>query len=112
MAPQEKDDLIPGTEILFAVDESGRLVSATDSDLRLVPEPSTALDDPLNWSPAWKYFVIANQFIFVFVSIMTPLAIAPMTEVFMHEFHKTLPETNLLFGVAAITLGYANFVIV
>ncbi|RYP70686.1 hypothetical protein DL771_005290 [Monosporascus sp. 5C6A] len=51
-------------------------------------------------------------FVFVFVSIMTPLAIAPMTMIFELEFGKTLPEVNMLFGAAAITLGYADFVIV
>lgn len=56
--------------------------------------------------------MIVNQFVFVFISILTPLAIAPLTEVFMKEFDKTLPQVNLLFGVAAITLGYANFIIV
>lgn len=56
--------------------------------------------------------MILNQFVFVFVSILTPLSIAPLTEIFMAEFHKTLPQVNLLFGVAAITLGYANFLIV
>lgn len=30
----------------------------------------------------------------------------------MAEFQKTLPQVNLLFGVAAIVLGYANFIIV
>ncbi len=56
--------------------------------------------------------MLVNQFVFVFVSIMTPLCIAPMTPIFIAEFHKTLPQVNMLFGVAAITLGYANFVIV
>lgn len=56
--------------------------------------------------------MILNQFVFVFVSILTPLAIAPLTQLFMMEFSKTLPQVNLLFGVAAITLGYANFIIV
>lgn len=65
-----------------------------------------------NWSPAWKTILIVNQFVFVFVSILTPLAIAPLTELFMVEFNKTIPQVNLLFGVAAITLGYANFLIV
>lgn len=30
----------------------------------------------------------------------------------MAEFHKTIPQVNLLIGVAVITLGYANFLIV
>lgn len=40
------------------------------------------------------------------------MAIAPMTLIFEAEFDKTLPEVNMLFGAAAITLGYANFLIV
>jgi len=108
MGRNEDRDIIPGTEIVFESD------SATDrsGELILIPHPTANLDDPLNWSPLWKSIVIFNQFVFVFVSIMTPLAIAPMTEIFIMEFQKTLPQVNLLFGVAAITLGYANFVIV
>lgn len=56
--------------------------------------------------------VLVNQFVFVFVSIMTPLAIAPLTPIFQAEFQKTIPQVNMLFGAAAITLGYANFLIV
>ncbi|KAH7031562.1 major facilitator superfamily domain-containing protein [Microdochium trichocladiopsis] len=109
MAPNDKE-LIPGTEVIF---RDGNL--STDSrigDLVLIPQPSENLNDPLNWSPTWKIIVIVNQFVFVFVSIMTPLCIAPMTLILEAEFHKTLPEVNMLFGAAAITLGYANFIIV
>lgn len=35
-----------------------------------------------------------------------------MTLIFEAEFQRTLPEVNMLFGAAAITLGYANFIIV
>ena len=110
-------DVIPGTEIIF---ENGRpngegeeeVAGAGTGELVLIPRPSENANDPLNWSPLWKGVVIFNQFVFVFVSIMTPLAIAPMTLIFEHEFSKTLPEVNMLFGAAAITLGYANFLIV
>jgi MFS family permease len=56
--------------------------------------------------------VIINQAFFVFISVLTPLSIAPLTPIFMQEFHKTLPQVNYLFGAAAISLGYTNFVIV
>lgn len=49
-----------------------------------------------NWSAKWKTLVIFNQFVFVFVSILTPLAIAPMTQIFEAEFQKSLSEVNLL----------------
>jgi MFS family permease len=49
--------------------------------------------------------VILNQAFFVFISVLTPLSIAPLTPIFMQEFHKTLTQVNYLFGAAAITLG-------
>ncbi len=109
MGRDQDRDIIPGTEVVF---QSGGSTKESSGNLILVPQPLANLDDPLNWSPLWKTTVIFNQVVFVFVSIMTPLAIAPMTPVFMHEFNKTIPQVNLLFGVAAITLGYANFIIV
>ncbi|RYO73821.1 hypothetical protein DL766_001811 [Monosporascus sp. MC13-8B] len=108
-------EVIPGTEIIFDTqtqDAGGSAAAAAGGELVLIPRPTDNRDDPLNWGAGWKATVLVNQFVFVFVSIMTPLAIAPMTMIFEHEFDKTLPEVNMLFGAAAITLGYANFVIV
>lgn len=105
----EKPDIIPGTDVIFTGQDAGE---ASASEIVLIPQPTSGSDDPLNWSPTWKSIIIFNQFIFVFVSIMTPMAIAPMTLIFEAEFDKTLPEVNMLFGAAAITLGYANFLIV
>lgn len=44
--------------------------------------------------------------------MMTPLAISPLTLLFETEFNKSLTEVNILFGVVAITLGFANIFIV
>ncbi|OTA98091.1 hypothetical protein M426DRAFT_123597 [Hypoxylon sp. CI-4A] len=109
-APAEKPDIIPGTDIILTGGEYGE--DANTKEIVLIPQPSSSLDDPLNWSKAWKATVVFNLFIFVFVSVMTPMAISPMALIFEAEFHKTLPEVNMLFGAAAITLGYANFLIV
>ncbi len=108
MGRSKDRDIIPGTDVIFQED------SATDKsgELILIPHPTSNLDDPLNWSPLWKTIVVVNQLVFTFISIMTPLSIAPLTQIFMVEFDKTIPQVNLLFGVAAITLGYANFLIV
>ncbi|TVY65660.1 Protein HOL1 [Lachnellula suecica] len=105
MAPTQIE-LVPGTEILLSTEDG------TPDKLILIPEPSDRSDDPLNWSTTWKTIVIANQAIFVFISILTPLAIAPLTPIFIQEFHKSIPEVNMLFGAAAMALGYANFIIV
>ncbi|KAH8655981.1 major facilitator superfamily domain-containing protein [Tricladium varicosporioides] len=102
-------DVVPGTELLLS--KAGSQNGDADQIL-LIPEPSDEPDDPLNWSPTWKAIVVINQAIFVFISILTPLAIAPLTPIFIHEFQKTLPQVNMLFGAAAMALGYANFIIV
>ncbi|KAI1073473.1 putative MFS transporter [Whalleya microplaca] len=109
MTRSEKQDVIPGTEIIFTGREHGEDFAA---ELVLIPRPTSNTEDPLNWSPTWKGIVIFNQFVFVFVSIMTPLSISPMTQIFQKEFDKTLPEVNMLFGAAAITLGFANLLVV
>ncbi|KAI0161814.1 putative MFS transporter [Hypoxylon sp. FL1284] len=105
-------DIIPGTDVVFAGRGGGGAGSVASDDVVLIPQPTSNLDDPLNWSRTWKSIVIANQAVFVFISIMTPLAISPLSLIFEAEFGRSLTEVNMLFGAAAITLGYANFVIV
>ncbi|KAK6206362.1 hypothetical protein LQW54_007816 [Pestalotiopsis sp. IQ-011] len=95
-ALREKPDIIPGTDVVYKDGAAGEITSP--SDLVLIPKPTSDPHDPL--------------FLFTFITIMTPLSISPLSVIFEHEFGKTLPEVNLLFGVAAITLGYANFLIV
>ncbi|KAI0841431.1 MFS general substrate transporter [Hypoxylon sp. FL0890] len=110
MSEREFPDIIPGTDIIFT-DRDGS-DNGAPSEVVLIPQPTSSPDDPLNWSVTWKSIIIFNQFVFVFVSILTPMAIAPLSLIFEAEFNKTLPQVNMLFGAAAITLGYANFLIV
>ncbi|RDL35796.1 uncharacterized protein BP5553_06408 [Venustampulla echinocandica] len=108
----EVEYTLPGTEILLTHEEGSSSEEGAVEKICLIPEPSDQPDDPLNWSPTWKAIVIVNQAIFVFISVLTPLSIAPLTPIFMQEFRITLPEVNMLFGAVAISLGYANFIIV
>ncbi|KAI2619915.1 putative MFS transporter [Hypoxylon sp. NC1633] len=110
MARSETPDIIPGTDVIFADRGGGEGTGA--NDVVLIPQPTSSPDDPLNWSTTWKTIIIVNQSVFVFVSIMTPMAISPLALIFEAEFQKSLPEVNMLFGAAAIALGYANFLIV
>ncbi|RDW79572.1 MFS general substrate transporter-40 [Coleophoma cylindrospora] len=108
MSPNhESIEVIPGTEILIQEDSARHA-----QQVCLVPQPSTHAEDPLNWAPKWKAMVIIVQAVFVFISVLTPLSIAPLTPIFIQEFHTTLPKVNMLFGAAAMALGYANFYIV
>ncbi|KAI1100659.1 putative MFS transporter [Jackrogersella minutella] len=110
MLERDEPDIIPGTDIIFTDKNDGE--STSSSEVVLIPQPTSSPDDPLNWSMAWKATIIFNQFVFVFVSIMTPLAISPLSLIFEAEFHKSLSEVNMLFGATAMTLGYSNFLIV
>ncbi|OTA58303.1 MFS general substrate transporter [Hypoxylon sp. EC38] len=110
MSESELPDIIPGTDIIFTDREGSD--NGTPSEVVLIPQPTSSPDDPLNFSVKWKATIIFNQFVFVFVSILTPMAISPLSLIFEAEFDKTLPQVNMLFGAAAITLGYANFLIV
>ena len=110
-------ETIPGTEVLLYSDGNISQHSVTADKLVLVPEPSNDPDDPLvslillsccpaltdltsqNWNPLWKSIVIINQAIFVFISVLTPLSIAPLTPIFVQEFHKTIPQVNMLVCV-------------
>jgi len=48
----------------------------------------------------------------VLFSIIPALSIAPVTPIFMMDFHATQATVALFLGVCVITLGYANFIIV
>ena len=65
MAPRNEDilerqaaealhiEIIPGTEVMRDVEDI-HFTHAKGSDVVLIPHPSTALEDPLNWSMTWK----------------------------------------------------------
>jgi hypothetical protein len=45
MSRSEEIDIIPGTDVVFK--EHGETENATPSDLILIPQPTSNLDDPL-----------------------------------------------------------------
>ncbi|KAH7125538.1 major facilitator superfamily domain-containing protein [Dendryphion nanum] len=103
MANIDHVELVPGTEIMG---EDGRAEKA------LIPHPSTDPRDPLNWSTRWKLTVMASQWIFTWISVTGALSIAPMFPLLGKAFHLTINQLSMLTGIAVITLGFANFIIV
>ncbi|KAL5371972.1 hypothetical protein DPSP01_013850 [Paraphaeosphaeria sporulosa] len=106
-------EIIPGTEIMK--DAGGvHFVHAQNSAelVVLIPQPTNRPDDPLNWSPWWKFIVIFNQGFFVISSIVPALSISPLTQLLMDKWQKSLTEIALLTGVLVITGGYFNFIII
>ncbi|KAK4688422.1 hypothetical protein P7C73_g1699, partial [Tremellales sp. Uapishka_1] len=104
-------ELIPGTEIMR--DHDGvRLERGNHSHSVLVPQPSFAPSDPLNWSRPWKYFVTFTWSLYVFVAVMSALSLAPMNGLLAVYFKLEGTQIGLLTGVCVLTLGYANFIIV
>ncbi|GKZ28488.1 hypothetical protein AbraIFM66950_008346 [Aspergillus brasiliensis] len=103
-----EEDILPGTDILR--DQGSN--EAPNSHTALVPRPSDAPNDPLNWSPTWKYLVTATQFLFLFVSVESALSMGPMFPFFAEEFHLDDTQLSLLTGACVLALGYSNFLIV
>lgn len=101
----------PGTELMRNTAHHHTAESG-ESHQVLLPTPSNDLSDLLNWSTKWKLTVIINQSLFVLFSILPSLSIAPVTPIFMEQFHATDATVALFLGVCFITLGYANFIIV
>lgn len=56
--------------------------------------------------------VIANQFLYTFLTVESALSMAPMFPLLGKEYNLDQTQLGLLTGVCVITLGYANFVIV
>ncbi|KAK9448269.1 major facilitator superfamily domain-containing protein [Limtongia smithiae] len=118
--PSEKDydhevgvEVLPGTEIMR--DENGRAVAHLHNEQSgavLVPQPSENLDDPLNWSPIWKWIVLINQGCFVLISVITNLSLAPLDNIYILLWNKSATHVALLTGATVLSLGYANFIIV
>jgi MFS family permease len=110
-----QDDLIvPGTEVMADIDVAHAHLKHTTgrSHSMLVPQPSNNSNDPLNWSRKWKLVTITMQGMFVLISVLTNLSIAPLTPIYMELWNKSESQIALLTGLGALSIGYANFVIV
>lgn len=140
-------DMLPGTEIMKGAGKVYPAHAHDNSDSQvLVPRPSNDLHDPLvslaicdenlldintfqNWSPRWKYIVVASQAAFVFISQVGTLSIAPLSPTYEREWNKNATQVALFVwpmirfllpyqltrsqtGATVLALGYANFVII
>lgn len=104
-------DMPPGTELMRNT-ANRRMPELSDSHQVLVPVPSDDLADPLNWSFSRKLTIVVVQAFYVLFSILPTLSIAPVTPIFLEEFHTDPATVSLFLGVAVITLGYMNFILV
>jgi MFS family permease len=106
--------IVPGTEVMADIDVAHAYLKHTTgrSHSMLIPQPSDNSNDPLNWSRKWKLVTMTLQGIFVLLSVLTNLSIAPLTPIYMELWNKSVSQIALLTGVCVLSLGYANFVIV
>ncbi|CAK7224176.1 hypothetical protein SCUCBS95973_005431 [Sporothrix curviconia] len=112
-AAMSPDDIYPGTEVME--DGSDTHVIHNQNNLAgvvLVPQPSANADDPLNWSPLWKYTVVALQMAFLLTSVISALSVSPLAPVFQAQFNKDADAVALLTSVLVIVTGYTNLVLV
>ncbi|KAH6689922.1 major facilitator superfamily domain-containing protein [Leptodontidium sp. MPI-SDFR-AT-0119] len=75
----------------------------------LVPQPSDAANDPLNWSLTWKATTLACALVVTFAQAFGPLSLAPMFGDYMQEWNKDLADVIQLTNVAILVLGFSNF---
>jgi MFS family permease len=104
-------DMPPGTELMRNT-TNHQTIEFPDSHQVLVPTPSDDLADPLNWRFPRKLSIIVVQAFYVLFSILPTLSIAPVTPIFLEDFHTDEATVSLFLGVAVITLGYMNFILV
>jgi MFS family permease len=110
----QDDYLVPGTEVMADIDvtHAHHKHSPGASHPVLVPQPSDNSNDPLNWSRKWKLVTVGMQGLFVLISVLGNLSIAPLTPVYMELWNKSQSQVALLTGMCVLSLGYGNFVIV
>ncbi|KAJ2893261.1 serine/threonine kinase 16 [Zalerion maritima] len=106
-------EMYPGTEIME--DYAGSHLVHSHNDKRgavLIPHPSDNLDDPLNWSPFWKWTVVATQAITILTGVISALSVSPLTLVFEAEWNKSEHAIAVLTSNLVLVTGYTNFILV
>jgi MFS family permease len=76
----------------------------------LIPQPSNDPNDPLNWSPTWKYLTMSSMALSTFNWVFSPLSLAPQVPYYMKAFDSTLPAVINIVGVSILVLGFTNFI--
>ncbi|KAH6880728.1 serine/threonine kinase 16 [Thelonectria olida] len=106
-------EIYPGTEIME--DYLGSHLTHSHSDgsgMVLIPQPTRNADDPLNWSPFWKWMVVFIEVFFILTSVISALSVSPLTPVFEAQFNKDAKAIALLTSALVLVTGYANFILV
>lgn len=98
--------IYPGTEVMTDI---GDLHFARNGATVLVPQPSSHLNDPLNWSWFWKTGAITCATLVGFVQGFGPLAISPQFPKYIEDFHCSLQDVIRFVGIAILILGFSNF---
>ncbi|KAH7160464.1 serine/threonine kinase 16 [Dactylonectria estremocensis] len=106
-------EIYPGTELME--DYLGSHLTHSQNDRAgtvLVPQPSHNSDDPLNWSPFWKWTIVLNEVFFILTSVISALSVSPLTPVFEAQFNKDAEAIALLTSALVLVTGYANLILV
>ncbi|KAH8705907.1 major facilitator superfamily domain-containing protein [Talaromyces proteolyticus] len=103
-------EIFPGTEIMTDVGNHHFVKSSSGEHSVLVPQPSDAENDPLNWTRAWKFSTIYCALLCSLVQGIGPIALAPMFPYYMKEFHSSLADVVQLTGITILVLGFSNFI--
>ncbi|KAH6696569.1 serine/threonine kinase 16 [Leptodontidium sp. MPI-SDFR-AT-0119] len=102
-------EIYPGTEVMTDIGSHHFIKGNSASHGVLVPQPSDAANDPLNWSLTWKATTLACASVVTFAQAFGPLSLAPMFGDYMQEWNKDLADVIQLTNVAILVLGFSNF---
>lgn len=90
MSSLAADLTVPGTTVLL--DESSE--TPNSDQFKLVPTPSTSLDDPLNWSLNRKWLSLFCMFLWVLAATFANGCLYPLYEPLSESANITLAQIN------------------
>lgn len=102
--------IYPGTEIMADFDSLHSMVSPTQSNPVLVPQPSQDPHDPLNWSRFWKMSAMTIATATSLSQGLSPLSLAPIFPQLMEAFDSDLASVVQFTGICTLVLGFSNFI--
>lgn len=105
---QPSMDELPGTIRLFDIQADGSL---DDSEITLIPQPSSNPDDPLRWSPARRYWHATLVCFIAAFTAATANDAGSAADSQNTELGITYDQINNAAGVLFIAIGYMTLLL-
>jgi MFS family permease len=104
----ENSPSLPGTIRLYDVQADGAL---GESEITLIPQPSSDPDDPLRWSPARRYWHATLVCFIAALTAATANDAGSAADAQNEELGITYDQINVAAGVLFIAIGYMTLLL-